>query len=102
MESQFLTGVSYFTQEGAAILGIVSAVTWGLYLGLKLLLKSICRDLTETALESVQKTVAKMQIDLAVLQVKVDTMWSGLMRRAEGAAVIRKMGTMNSPITFND
>lgn len=46
------------------------------------------------------KDIVRRLIEFAAITVKVDTMWSFQMRRAMSEAVDRKLGTMESPLTF--
>lgn len=44
--------------------------------------------------------LGKLSETLATIQVKVDTMWEFIMRRAKSELVAQGMGTMNSPLFF--
>lgn len=41
-------------------------------------------------------------VKIARLELQVNTIWDFLMRRALGESVQKGLGTMNSPITFNE
>ena len=87
MENEaLLETVTHIIPVGGAIAAIVSS----LWLAVNWVARNVCDTAT-----------APIKRELAVQGLKVDTMWSASMRRAEAGAVIRGMGTMNSPVVFN-
>ena len=86
--------LSEIAQTVTALIAVgttIGAIVFGLYHGVARTARTVANDI-----------MSPIGVRLAVVEVKVDTVWSALMRRAEASAVNSGMATMNSPLTFGD
>jgi hypothetical protein len=81
-----------------ALGGTVVAITLAGYRCIVRIAEGVC----EKAMEPLEAGLTALRIDVAIGKDRFDTMWRGVMLRAEVSAEMSGMGVRNSPMIVND